>query len=93
MAGVWAGEAVENKASDDNTETSASSQRALPMAEEVRNQEALRAISSEESSESLLELVVENLRQLGPAAQGSFLQTLLKGLTSVEVSEKEGIVH
>jgi diguanylate cyclase (GGDEF)-like protein len=63
------------------------------MAEEVRNQEALRAISSEESSESLLELVVENLRQLGPAAQGSFLQTLLKGLTSVEVSEKEGIVH
>ncbi len=93
MAGVWAGEAVEHKVSDDNKETSASSQRPLPMAGEVRNEEALMAIDLEGSSEYLLDLIVDNLRQLGPAAQGAFLQTLLKGLTSVEVTEKESIVH
>ena len=93
MAGVCAGEAVEDRVSDDNKETSASSQRPLPRAGEVRNQEALMAIDFEGSSEYLLELIVDNLRQLGPGAQGAFLQTLLKGLTSVEVTEKESIVH
>jgi diguanylate cyclase (GGDEF)-like protein len=51
------------------------------------------AINLEGSSEYLLELIVDNLRQLGPAAQGAFLQRLLKNLTSVEVTEKESIVH
>jgi diguanylate cyclase (GGDEF)-like protein len=41
----------------------------------------------------LLELIVDNLRQLGQASQGAFLQRLLRGLTSVEVGEKESIVH
>lgn len=93
MAGVWAGEGVEHKVSDDNKETAASSQGPLPMAGEVRNQEALMAIDFEGSSEYLLELIVDNLRQLGPDAEGAFLQRLLKGLTSVEVTEKESIVH
>jgi diguanylate cyclase (GGDEF)-like protein len=94
-AGMWAGEAVEHRVSDDdnNKETSASSQRPLPRAGEVRNEEALMAIDFEGSSEYLLELIVDNLRQLGPAAQGAFLQTLLKGLTSVDVTEEESIVH
>ncbi|MGA2611739.1 MAG: GGDEF domain-containing protein, partial [Terriglobia bacterium] len=51
------------------------------------------AIDLEGSSEYLLELIVDNLRQLGPAAQGAFLQRVLKDLTSVEVTEKESIVH
>ena len=93
MAGVWAGEGVEHKVSDDKKETAASSQGPLPMAGEVRNQEALMAIDFEGSSEYLLELIVDNLRQLGPDAPGAFLQRLLKGLTSVEVTENESIVH
>ena len=93
MAGVWAGEGVEHKVLDDNMETAASSQGPLPRAGEVRNQEALMAIDFEGSSEYLLELIVDNLRQLGPDAPGAFLQRLLKGLTSVEVTEKESIVH
>jgi diguanylate cyclase (GGDEF)-like protein len=60
------------------------------MAGEVRNEEALMAINLEGSSEYL---IVDDLRQLGPAAQGAFLQRLLKDLTSVEVTEKESIVH
>jgi diguanylate cyclase (GGDEF)-like protein len=51
------------------------------------------AIDFEGSSEYLLELIVDNLSQLGPEAQGPFLQRLLKGLTSVDVAEKESIVH
>jgi diguanylate cyclase (GGDEF)-like protein len=47
----------------------------------------------EGTSEYLLELIVENLRQLGQSSQGAFLQRLLRGLTSVEVTEKESIVH
>ena len=69
MAGVWAGEGVEHKVLDDNMETAASSQGPLPRAGEVRNQEALMAIDFEGSSEYLLELIVDNLRQLGPDAQ------------------------
>ena len=91
--GVWAGGAVEHKVSDDDKETSASSRGPLPRAGEVRNEEALMAIDLEGSSEYLLELIVDNLRQLGPAAQGAFLQRVLKDLTSVEVTEKESIVH
>jgi diguanylate cyclase (GGDEF)-like protein len=41
----------------------------------------------------LLELIVHNLRQLGQAAHGAFLQKLLRGLASIEASEKESIVH
>ena len=93
MAGVWAGEAVEDSVSDDNKETSASSQQPLQMAGEARNAEALMAIDLEGSSEYLLELIVDNLRQLGQASHGAFLQRLLRGLTSVEVTEKESIVH
>ena len=92
-AGVWAGEAVEDRVSDNNEETSASSQRPLPRAGEAPNEEALMAIDLEGSSEYLLELIIDNLRQLGPAAQGAFLQRVLKNLTGVEVSEKKSIVH
>jgi len=93
MAGVWAGEAVEHKVSDDNKETAASSQRPLPRAGEVRNPEGPMATDLEGSAEYLLEWIVDNSRQLGQAVQGAFLQKLLKSLTSVEVSEKESIVH
>ena len=88
--GVWAGGAVEHKVSDDDKETSVSSRGPLPRAGEVRNEEALMAINLEGSSEYL---IVDDLRQLGPTAQGAFLQRLLKDLTSVEVTEKESIVH
>jgi diguanylate cyclase (GGDEF)-like protein len=63
------------------------------MAEEARNAEALLALDIEASSDYLLELIVHNLRQLGQAPHSAFLQRLLRGLTSVEVSEKESIVH
>jgi len=55
--------------------------------------EALLALDIEASSDYLLELIVHNLRQLGQASHNAFLQKLLKGLTSVEVSENESIVH
>jgi diguanylate cyclase (GGDEF)-like protein len=84
---------VAHKVSDDNKETAAGSQGTLPGAGEVQNQEALTGIDFEGSSEYLLELIVDNLRQLGPEAQGAFLQRLLKGLTSVEVTEKESLLH
>jgi diguanylate cyclase (GGDEF)-like protein len=51
------------------------------------------ATDLEGSAEYLLEWIVDNSRQLGQAVQGAFLQKLLKSLTSVEVSEKESIVH
>jgi diguanylate cyclase (GGDEF)-like protein len=63
------------------------------MAEEARSAEALLALDLEGSSDYLLELIVHNLRQLGQAPHSAFLQRLLRGLTSVEVSEKESIVH
>jgi diguanylate cyclase (GGDEF)-like protein len=90
---MWVGEAVEDSVSDGNKETSASSQRPLPVAEEARNAEALMALDLQSGPDYLLELVVDNLRQLGQASQGAFLQRLLRGLTSVEVGEKESIVH
>jgi diguanylate cyclase (GGDEF)-like protein len=93
MVGVRAGEGVEHSVLDDNKETRASSQGPLPMAGEVRNQEALMAIDLEGSPEYLRELNVDDLRQLGPAPQGASLQRLLKDLISVEVTEKESIVH
>jgi diguanylate cyclase (GGDEF)-like protein len=92
VTGVGAGEAVENRMLDDK-QTSASSQGPLSMAEEARPPEALMALDLEGSSEYLLELIVDNLRQLGQPSYGAFLQRLLKGLTSVEVTEKESIVH
>jgi diguanylate cyclase (GGDEF)-like protein len=63
------------------------------MADDVRSAEALLALDLEGSSDYLLELIVHTLRQLGQAPHGAFLQRLLRGLTSVEVSEKESIVH
>jgi diguanylate cyclase (GGDEF)-like protein len=93
MAGLRAGEAVEDRVSDANQGTSVSSQRPLPMAEEARNGEALMAVDLQASSDYLLELIVDNLRQLGQPSHGAFLQRLLRGLTSVEVTEKEGLVH
>jgi diguanylate cyclase (GGDEF)-like protein len=63
------------------------------MAEEAGNAEALLALDLQASSDYLLELIVDNLRQLGQAAHGAFLQRLLSGLTSVEVGEKESIIH
>jgi diguanylate cyclase (GGDEF)-like protein len=90
---MWAGEAVEDRVLDGNKETSASSQRPLPVAEEARNAEALMALDLQSGPDYLLELIVDNLRQLGEASQGAFLQRLLRGLTSVEVGEKESIVH
>jgi len=90
---MWAGESVEDKVLGDNREDAAGSQGAWPAAGEAHNQEALSAIDFEGSSEYLLELIVDNLKQLASDAQGAFLQKLLKGLTSVEVSEKESVAH
>jgi diguanylate cyclase (GGDEF)-like protein len=92
-AGVWAGEGVEDMVLDDNRESAASSQGLWPKAGEVQSQEAPTPIDFEGSSEYLLELIVDNLKQLASDAQGAFLQKLLKGLTSVEVSEKDSVVH
>ena len=92
-AGVRAAGAVEHMASDDKKETLASSLGPLPMAGEVWNEEALVALNFEGGTECLLELIVDTLRQLSPAAQGAFLQSLLKGLASVEVTKQESIVH
>jgi diguanylate cyclase (GGDEF)-like protein len=63
------------------------------MVGEAQQPEALMAIDLEGSSEYLLELIADNLRQLGQPSHGAFLQRLLRGLTSVEVTEKESIVH
>ena len=92
-ASAWAGGAVEDRLSDRNKETPEGSQRPSPMAEEAGNAEALLALDLEGGSDYLLELIVHNLRQLGQVPHSAFLQRLLRGLTSVEVSEKESIVH
>jgi len=93
MAGAWAGEAVEDRVSDDKQETSASSERPLRMAEEALDPEAVLPVDLQASSDHLLELVADNLRQLDQPSHGAFLQRLLRGLTSVEVTERESIVH
>jgi len=92
-AGVWVGEVVEDRVSNGSEQTAESPQRPTPMAEDARSAEALLALDLEGSSDYLLELIVHNLRQLGQAPHSAFLQRLLRGLTSVEVSEKESIVH
>jgi len=87
------GEVVEDTVSDGNGRAPESSQGPLPTPAETRNSEALLALDIEASSDYLLELIVHNLRQLGPVPHSAFLQRLLRGLTSIEVSEKESIVH
>jgi len=87
------GEVVEDTVSDRNGRMPEGSQGPLPTPAEARNSEALLALDIEASSDYLLELIVHNLRQLGPAPHSAFLQRLLRGLTSIEVSEKESIVH
>jgi diguanylate cyclase (GGDEF)-like protein len=63
------------------------------MPEDTRPPEALMAIDLEGTSDHLLELIVDNLRQLSRTSHAAFLQRLLRGLTSVDVTEKESIVH
>jgi diguanylate cyclase (GGDEF)-like protein len=91
--GLSAGEAVEEKALNGKEESPLNSPRPLPAGDDARNVEALLALDIEASSDYLLELIVHNLRQLGQAPHEAFLQRLLRGLTSVEVGEKESIVH
>ena len=50
-------------------------------------------IDDEASPEHLLETDCRQLNQLDEAVQGAFLQRLLKSLTSVNVTEKESVVH
>ena len=90
---VSAGEAVEDKAPNGSEDSPVNSPQPLPAGEEARNAEALLALDIEASSDYLLELIVQNLRQLGQAPHQAFLQRLLRGLTSIEVSEKESTVH
>jgi hypothetical protein len=90
---VSAGEEVEDKELNDSGESPLNSSRPSPTAEEARNAEALLALDIEAGSDYLLELIAHNLRQLGQAPHEAFLQRLLRGLTSIEVSEKESIVH
>jgi diguanylate cyclase (GGDEF)-like protein len=90
---VSAGEEVEDKELNDSGESPVNSSRPSPTVEEARNAEALLALDVEAGSDYLLELIVHNLRQLGHAPHEAFLQRLLRGLTSIEVSEKESIVH
>lgn len=92
-AGVWAGEVVEDRLSDPNEKTPGGSQPSFPLAEELGKAEALAGVDLPASSDYLLELIVHNLRQLGQAPQGTFLQKLLRGLASVELDEKESIAH
>jgi diguanylate cyclase (GGDEF)-like protein len=90
---VWVGEAVEGRVSDGNKETSASSKRPLPLAEEARNPEALAAVDLPAIQDYVLELIVDNLRQLGQPSQAASMRRLLRNLISVEVTEKESVVH
>jgi len=90
---VSAGEEVEDKELNDSGESPVNSSRPSPTVEEARNAEALLALDMEAGSDYLLELIVHNLRQLGQAPHEAFLQRLLRGLASIEVSEKESIVH
>jgi len=92
-ASVWAGGVVEYRVPDGNEETPENPQRALPRPEEVGNADALLARDLEASPDGLVELIVHNLRQLGQATHAAFLQKLLRGLASIEASEKESIVH
>ena len=57
MANVWGGEPVDDRVSDDNNAVSASSQRPLQMAGEIRNPEGLMANDLEGTPEHLLELI------------------------------------
>jgi len=69
---------------------------AKPLAECVptgERESSLMTVDLQTSSDPLVELVADNLRQLGQPSHGAFLQELLRGLTSVEVSEKESLVH
>jgi diguanylate cyclase (GGDEF)-like protein len=50
-------------------------------------------IDFEGNPEHLLEMIADNMSQLDQAVQGAFLQRLLKSLTSVNVTEKESVVH
>ena len=93
VAATRAGGAAENRVPDDEHEGSASPELPLPTTEEVQDADALMTVDMQTSSDRLLELVADNLRQLGQPSHGAFLQKLLRGLTSVEVSEKESIVH
>jgi diguanylate cyclase (GGDEF)-like protein len=63
------------------------------MADEVREQEALVANALQASSGYLLEPVSDNLQKLGRPPHSAFLQTLLRGLTNIEATEKESILH
>jgi len=92
-ADVWAGEAVEDTLSDLNEKALEGSQRSSLLTEEAEKTEALMGVDLPGSSDYLLELIVHNLRQLGQAPQGAFLQRLLRGVASVELDEKESIAH
>jgi diguanylate cyclase (GGDEF)-like protein len=91
--GVSVGEVVEDQTLNGSEESPLKSPQQMPAGEEARNAEALLALDIEAGSDYLLELIVHNLRQLGQAPHEAFLQRLLRGLTSIEVSEKESIVH
>jgi len=84
---------VEYRVPDGSEETPENSQGPLPRSQKAGNADALLAMDLEASPDYLPELIVHNLRQLGQAPHGAFLQKLLRGLTSIEVSEKESIVH
>jgi len=90
---VSAGDAGEEKGSNDREKSSFNFPQSLSTGEGTRNAEALLALDIEASSDYLLELIVHNLRQLGHGPHEAFLQRLLRGLTSIEVSEEESIVH
>jgi len=92
-AGVGAGEAVEDRLTDRNEEGSKSSQQPSPPTGVAGKAEALTDVDLPASSDYLLELIVHNLRLLGQAPHGAFLQKLLRGLASVQVDEKESIAH
>ena len=93
VAAAAGGGVTKHRVSDDKPEPFASPEPPLPMTGEAQEPEALMAVDLQTSSDRLLELVADNLRQLGQPSHGAFLQKLLRGLTSVEVSEKESIIH
>ena len=90
---AWSGELVDDSALDGDEQKPEGSQQPLPTPGEVGNAEALLALDIEAGPDYLVELIVHNLRQLGPAPHRAFLQKLLRGLTSIEVSENECVVH
>lgn len=91
-ASLCTGEAVGDSIVDETKQARETSPSPQPTEAMSGNPEGLLTLDLPASSDYLLELIVHNLRELGQASLGAFLQKLLRDLTSVEVGEAESII-